>query len=271
MENQIKDFFYESEYFSIKHEKYFAVYEKILSKYFDKNITLVEIGVKDGGSLFFLKKFLPKANIIGIYLNSDCKKFEKYGFNIEIGDQSSNIFWDNFFKKYKKVDVVLDDGGHTNEQQIMTVISCIPKIRDGGSLITEDVMCSYFKDFVNPNKYSFINFSKKIVDDINYKFPNIGKFDYSLNNHIHSVEFFESMVVFKINRKLCYFNSTITNNGKFLDHKDLRYEKKIIKKLIHKPILLKFKLFRKINELFIFYKMRIYNFYKSYKMKKYFK
>ena len=53
MENIIKKYFYESEYFSIKHEKYFTVYEKILSKYRDKEIIFVEIGVKDGGSLFF--------------------------------------------------------------------------------------------------------------------------------------------------------------------------------------------------------------------------
>jgi hypothetical protein len=271
LENRIKKFFYESEYFSIKHEKYFTVYEKVLSKYRDKDITLVEIGVKDGGSLFFLKKFLPKAKIIGIDINSDCKKFEKYGFNIEIGDQSSKIFWKNFFDKYKKIDVVLDDGGHTNQQQINTVICCIPNIKDDGLLLVEDVMCSYFKDFGNPHKYSFVNFSKKIVDDVNFKFPNIGKFNYSLNNYIYSVEFFESMVAFKINKKLCYVNSSITNNGKFLNHRDLRYNTKITEKLIKKPVLLKFKLLRKINELFILYKMIIYNSYNTYKMKKYFK
>tara|TARA_Y100000591_G_C21733035_1_gene645165 strand:+ start:316 stop:1062 length:747 start_codon:yes stop_codon:yes gene_type:complete len=247
------------------------VYDKILSKYRDKDITFVEIGVKDGGSLFFFKKYLPKAKIIGIDLNEDCKKFEKYGFNIEIGDQSSKEFWENFFIKYKKVDVVLDDGGHTNEQQINTVISCVPNIKDDGLLITEDVMCSYFKDFGNPNKYSFVNFSKKVIDDVNFKFPNIGKFNYSLNDHIYSIEFFESIIVFKINRNFCYSNSTINNNGKFLNHKDLRYDSTINKKLFKKPFLLKFKLFRKINELFIFYKMRIFNIYKSYKMKRYFK
>ena len=271
MESIIKKFFYESEYFSIKHEKYFTVYEKILSKYRDKEIIFVEIGVKDGGSLFFLRKFLPKAKIIGIDINSDCKKFEKYGFNIEIGDQSSKIFWENFFEKYKKVDIILDDGGHTNEQQINTVISCIPNINDDGLLITEDVMCSYFKDFGNPSKYSFVNFSKKIIDDINYKFPDIGKFNFSLNDYIYSVEFFESMVVFKINKKLCFTNSIVTNKGKFLNHKDLRYDSKINEKLFYHPFLLKLKLFRKINELFILYKMKIHNLYNSYKMKKYFK
>ena len=271
MENTIKKYFYESEYFSIKHEKYFTAYERVLSKYRDKNITFVEIGVKDGGSLFFLKKFLPKAKIIGIDLNNECKKFEKYGFHIEIGDQSSKKFWKKFFEKYDKVDVVLDDGGHTNEQQINTVISCVPNINDNGLLITEDVMCSYFKDFGNPSKYSFINFSKKVIDDINYKFPNIGKFDYSLNDYIYSVEFFESMVVFKINRELCFTNSMVTNNGKLLNHEDLRYNSKINKKLFKNSFFLKIKIFRKINELFIFYKMRFFNLYKSHALKKYFR
>ena len=218
-----------------------------------------------------MKKFLPKAKIIGIDINSDCKKFEKYGFNIEIGDQSSKIFWKKFFDKFNKVDVVLDDGGHTNEQQISTVISCIPNIKDDGLLITEDVMCSYFKDFGNPSKYSFVNFSKKIVDDVNYKFPDIGKFNYSLNDYIYSVEFFESMVVFKVNRELCFTNSIVRNNGKLLNHQDLRYDSIINKKIFNHPTFLKFKLIRKINELFILYKMRIHNLYNSYKMKKYFK
>jgi hypothetical protein len=79
------------------------------------------------------------------------------------------------------------------------------------------------------------------------------------------------MVAFKINKKLCYVNSEIINNGKFLNHKDLRYDTKITEKLIKKPVLLKFKLLRKINELFILYKMIIYNSYNTYKMKKYFK
>ena len=68
---------------------------------------------------------------------------------------------EKIFKENSKIDIILDDGGHTNEQQINTVISCIPNINDDGLLITEDVMCSYFKDFGNPSKYSFINFSKR--------------------------------------------------------------------------------------------------------------
>ena len=83
---------------------------------------------------------------------------------------------EKFFKKYGKVDVVLDDGGHTNYQQIKTVNSCIPNIKDGGILITEDVHTSYIKDkWYNPSKHSFINYTKKLIDDINSRYPGLKK------------------------------------------------------------------------------------------------
>ena len=49
----------------MKLEKYFDVYELILSKYKSKkNLTVVEIGVKDGEP-FYLAKLFPHAKIIG--------------------------------------------------------------------------------------------------------------------------------------------------------------------------------------------------------------
>ena len=277
MSNIIKKYFEESKYFSMKLEKYFHVYELILSKYkLRKDLTVVEIGVKDGGSLFIWQKLFPHAKIIGIDLNIECKKFEKDGFIIEIGDQSSQEFWKDFFYKHQNVDIVIDDGGHTNTQQINTAISCIPFIKDGGILVTEDVMCSYSFNFGNPSKYSFINFCKKIIDDINFKFPGIGKFKFSLNNYVHSIEFFESIVVFKIDRKQCAFNKIITNNKKNYNHEDLRYgyKKKMLKNPkieIIKNFLKKFQILNKINHFFYITKIRRFNIVNSSKMKKYFK
>ena len=277
MNTIIKKYFEESKYLSMKLEKYFHVYELVLSKYkLRKDLTVVEIGVKDGGSLFIWQKLFPHAKIIGIDLNIECKKFEKDGFIIEIGDQSSREFWKDFFYKHQNVDIVIDDGGHTNTQQINTAISCIPFIKDGGILVTEDVMCSYSFNFGNPSKYSFINFCKKTIDDINFKFPGIGKFEFSLNNYIHSIEFFESIVVFKIDRKQCAFNKIITNNKKNYNHEDLRYGYK--KKMLNSPkieivknFLKKFKILNKINHFFYVTKIRRFNIVNSSKMKKYFK
>ena len=176
-------------YPSLKIDSYFQVYEEIFKSYVGTKITFVEVGVLGGGSLFMWQEYFGKqARIIGIDLNSEAKKWEKHGFEIFIGSQSNPNFWSNFYDKVGKVDILLDDGGHHNKQQIITVHSSIPNINDGGMIVVEDSHTSYMNRFGNPFKYSFINFSKFMVDKINYRFPNV-----SLKNN-------------KKKRKKCFFN-----------------------------------------------------------------
>tara|TARA_B110000503_G_C7080603_1_gene384967 strand:+ start:469 stop:1269 length:801 start_codon:yes stop_codon:yes gene_type:complete len=212
---KLKHYFNNSKFYSSKWENYFPVYEEIFAKYKNKNIKFVEIGIFSGGSLFMWKKFFgPKAKIIGIDLNPDSLELKKYGFEIEIGDQSNKDFWSLFFKKHGKIDIILDDGGHTNFQQIITANSCIPKINDGGLFVCEDTHASYLKRrFYNPSSYSFINFCKKKIDDIHSRTMNIilpNKI--SLSKYIYSINFYESIVCFQINRKLCKKNKMVVNN-----------------------------------------------------------
>jgi len=221
------NFFKQSKYYSLKYKNYFPIYEKLFEKFRGKKITFVEIGVLSGGSLFMWKNYFGKdARIIGIELNPEAKKFEKEGFEIFIGNQADENFWEDFFKKVGDVDIILDDGGHTNFQQIVTCCSCIPFIKDDGLMVVEDVFHSYglsygAKGFFNPSKYSFINFCKKSIDDINYRFPESKKFKFSLNKFIYSIEFYEAIAVFNINKNLCNsINEVIFSNGKNLEHKD---------------------------------------------------
>ena len=204
--------FNESKNFCEKHKKYFPIYDHLFSSYIDKEITFVEIGISKGGSLHIWKKFFgPKARIIGIDINPECKILEKDGFEVFIGNQSDPDFWIDFFNKVGKVDIILDDGGHTNYEQITTTTSCVPNINDGGMMVVEDTHTSYMVEFSNPNKYSFINFSKKIIDDINFTFPGLYYFKYSLNKYIYSIEYFESFVAFKIDKSMCTINNQIMN------------------------------------------------------------
>ena len=170
--------------------------------------------------------FGKDARIIGIELNPEAKKLENEGFEVFIGNQSDENFWKHFFEKIGKVDIVLDDGGHTNFQQIVTCCSCIPNIKNDGLMVVEDVFHSYgvsygSKGFFNPSKYSFINFCKKMIDDINFRFPGSRKFQFSLNKFVYSAEFFESIVAFNINKVLCEDkNEVIFSKGKNLNSKD---------------------------------------------------
>ena len=82
---------------SIKHNTYFKVYDELFLKFRNKKIVFVEIGVLGGGSLFMWRNFFGnKARIIGVDMNPNALKWKKYGFEIIIGSQSDENFWENF-------------------------------------------------------------------------------------------------------------------------------------------------------------------------------
>ena len=149
-----------SPYRSIKHSTYFDSYDHFFAKYRNQKITFVEIGVLGGGSLFMWRDYFgPNARIIGVDLNPNAKKWEADGFEIYIGSQSDTKFWDDLTKKVGLIDVVLDDGGHTYEQQIITTECLLTSMKNGGILVIEDTHTSYMDGF-GPKSKSFIQYTK---------------------------------------------------------------------------------------------------------------
>lgn len=215
-------FFSLSPYKSIKYSTYFHVYDHLFKSFKNKKITFLEIGILDGGSLFMWRKYFgPKAKIIGIDLNPNAKKWEKDGFKIFIGNQGDRNFWNKVRSKVGKIDIVLDDGGHTYQQQIITSESLFEKINDGGLLVVEDTHTSYMKGF-GPKKYSFINYVKKKIDLINFRFQKFKKKNYE--QRIWSIEIFESIVAFRVHKKRNKVNSKMLDNKGVSDSAiDFRY------------------------------------------------
>ena len=268
--------FNKSKKYSIKWSSYFQVYEKIFSHYRNKKIKFVEIGVANGGSLFMWKKYFgKKAKIIGIDLNPKAKKLKKNGFKIYIGNQSDKKFWKNFYKKEGKVDLILDDGGHKNLQQISTVHHSLPYIKDGGKIVVEDTGTSYVKkEFNNPSKYSFINYAKNVIDAIHRRSPLLKKELNFYSKKIFLVEFFESIVVFSIDSKKCFKNKEVHNEAQnewAIDYRHNEYFGKLKLKLDKKYGLLNKRSFYRRIIRKIFYKNLIFNFLDKIKIKKIFR
>lgn len=147
----------------------------------------------------------------------------KDGFDIHIGNQADPKFWDKFFSSIGDVDVILDDGGHTNEQQIITTHKTIPHIKDGGMLIVEDTNTSYSKEFGNPSKYSFINYSKTLIDSVNSRCPSVRASKNVLNKAVYSLGYYESIVCFNIDRKKSFISSRTSNEGISFNAQDFRH------------------------------------------------
>lgn len=224
--------FLKSPFKSLKHSTYFNVYDEILSRYIGEPITFVEVGVLQGGSLFMWREFFgDKARIIGIDLNPNALKWKEHGFEIYIGDQSQEKFWKSFYTEIGNIDILLDDGGHTYDQQIVTLTSSLPYISNGGTIIIEDTHTSYMSGF-GPKKYSLHRFAFKLVDSINDRYSKFNTLNNSYKNNIWNIQFFESIVTFQINREKCMLSSfEIENKGRSdIKAKDFRYNNLKIRK-----------------------------------------
>ena len=215
--------FTKSPYYITKHTTYFEVYDELFSDYRNKDIIFVEIGVLNGGSLFMWRDFFgSKARIIGIDLNPNAKKWIKFGFEIFIGSQSNENFWNKFKKEVGPIDIVIDDGGHTYEQQIITTEALVDSIKDGGLIVIEDTHTSYMEKF-GPKKYSFIEYTKNMIDFINQRFM---RFKNNVSeDRVWGIRIFESIVAFNINKKASSLASnSIDNDGKNEMAEDFRYK-----------------------------------------------
>lgn len=224
---KLENIYHQIPYKSVKHSTYFNVYEDLLRQYRDRNITFVEIGVFGGGSLFMWRDFFgPKARIIGIDYNPNAKILEKEGFEIFIGDQSSTIFWEEFYKTIGNIDILLDDGAHRYSHQIETILNSENNINDGGMIIIEDTHTSYMIEFGPTKSKNFIVWMLDYINGINYRY---GGFNHPTPNlNAYSVEFFESFVAIKINRKKAIISHPTDNDKKpyYENPVDYRYGSK---------------------------------------------
>lgn len=195
---------------SVKHTSYFQVYDELFQKYRNQAITFVEVGVLNGGSLFMWRDFFGKeARIIGIDLNPEAKKWEACGFEIFIGNQGEQEFWSQTLPLIGEIDIILDDGGHTYKQQVVTIESVLSSIKNGGLIVIEDVQTSYQSGY-GPRKFSTIEYVKKYIDKVNLRSGEISKSqkDGFSSSPVWSIQTFESIVVFHIDRLRASVEST---------------------------------------------------------------
>jgi cephalosporin hydroxylase len=215
--------FQKTKYLSVKFSSYFQVYEELFAKYVDKPVTFVEVGILHGGSLWMWREYFGKqARIIGVDLNPNARKWEGEGFEIFIGDQGDPNFWSDFFAKVGKIDVLLDDGGHTNVHQVVTTSGAIDHVNDGGIILIEDAHTNYLRSFNNPSRYSFINYAKAAVDAVNSRMGLLQPIDNAFRRRAYSITFYESMVAFHIDSRKALVSEIINNGGEETGAQDMR-------------------------------------------------
>lgn len=203
--NDLERFFYGGQHRQLsKWLHYFEIYDRHFAKYRNKAPVVMEIGVFRGGSMQMWKDYFGEgAQIIGVDIDEKTKAFEEDQIHIEIGSQSDREFLKKLKLKYPKIDILIDDGGHTMEQQITTFEEMFCHISMDGVYLCEDLHTSYWKEYGGGYRCpdSYIEYSKNFIDYLHAWFsPDPALQENRYSRSMHSLHYYDSMLVIEKRR-----------------------------------------------------------------------
>ncbi len=130
---------------------YTEVYEYYFHPIKYRVLEVLEIGIAKGGSLKMWRDYFPKATIYGIDIK-DKSKLNSKTIKTFIADQADRKKIQNFLDASgTDFDIILDDGGHSMEQQQVSMGYLFRHLKRGGYYIIEDVHTSLSGD--DPSKF----------------------------------------------------------------------------------------------------------------------
>lgn len=185
---------------------YFEIYHKHFQRFRNKECVILEIGISMGGSLQMWKHYFgPDVQIYAIDIDPRCKQFEDESTKILIGSQSDRKFLQHVKKEIPKVDILIDDGGHRMDEQIITFEELYYHVKEDGVYLCEDTHTSYWEEYGGgyKNKDSFIEYTKNLIDHLNAWHSRTEKLTPSkISRSAHSFHFYDSVfVIEKRNRE----------------------------------------------------------------------
>jgi glycosyltransferase involved in cell wall biosynthesis len=195
---------------------YLREYDRLFAPYREQAISMLEIGIQNGGSLEIWSQYFPNAQkFVGCDINPDCAKlsYDDPRITVIVGDATTSDTQGQVLAQSASFDLIIEDGSHTSSDIVKAFAGYFPALKTGGLFVAEDLHCSYWQDFEGGifHPYSSITFFKHLADMVNHEHWGVGKsrteliagfkqelnvdFDETLLGQISSVEFVNSMCV----------------------------------------------------------------------------
>lgn len=180
-----------------KWTNYFDIYDAHFSRFRGTAVNVLEIGIGGGGSLQMWKWYFgSKSKIFGID-NDPEKLFSEARIKTFECDSGDHTMMVQLVKDLPRIDIVIDDGGHTMEQQITAFEVLYPCISDKGIYLCEDTHTCFFPEYGGgPNrKKTFMAVMKKYIDQLSafHSRGQIAMTDFT--NSTDGIHFYNSIVV----------------------------------------------------------------------------
>lgn len=165
---------------SDKWRSYLDEYDKLFTPFRSLPISLLEIGIQNGGSLEIWSQYFPNAQkFVGCDINPDCANLSYLDPRIAfvVGDANAEEVKEKVFQHSQSFDLIVDDGSHTSGDIVKAFANYFPALRDGGLFVAEDLHCSYWGEFDGGiyHPHSSINFFKLLADIVNHEHWGLAK------------------------------------------------------------------------------------------------
>jgi hypothetical protein len=122
-----------------KWHHYFEVYERYFARFRHTNPTVLEIGVQGGGSIEMWREYFGSAaRLYGVDVEPSAVRNADIATKIYIGDQADRQFLREIRREVGTFDIIIDDGGHTANQQITSFEELYPAMSETGVYLIED-------------------------------------------------------------------------------------------------------------------------------------
>jgi glycosyltransferase involved in cell wall biosynthesis len=126
---------------------YVEIYEQLLEPILEKDGSLLEIGIRYGGSIVLWNELLKNCRIFGIdiedLLHENIREYVKdypKKITLEFRDAYCKETIDHIKFIYPRgFDVIIDDGPHTEESQLRCIELYLDLLKDDGVLVIEDI------------------------------------------------------------------------------------------------------------------------------------
>jgi len=139
---------------------YTPYYEKYLEPVREKDITLLELGVREGWSMNMWTEYFPNGEFWGIDNDKEglCpKSFSCDRVHFHLGSQDDKLFLENICNVAHGFDVIIDDASHISSLSIKSFEILFDHVKPGGIYIIEDLHVSGLPEY-NPNNLSTLQY-----------------------------------------------------------------------------------------------------------------
>jgi len=199
---------------SNKWESYLAYYDFLFTPLRYRPITMLEIGVQNGGSLETWSEFFESGeHFIGCDIDPKCGKlsFNDPRISVVVGDANTAPTFQKIKTIRSDFDIVIDDGSHISMDVLNSFINYFPLVKPGGLYIVEDTHTLYMDQFGGGilNEFGAYAFFKRLIDIVSFQFwqdqlsinthlrtffPLDATPGFILDGWIHSIEFRNSII-----------------------------------------------------------------------------